>query len=64
MSDIGKLNGQDVGLVQCRLGLNGQPFLTDGEEKGTVKQVEDMLSSIIAKKARRWFDTLDPIVGV
>jgi hypothetical protein len=48
--------------LQCRLGLNDQPFLTDGEEKSTVKQVEDMLAHIVvASKARRWVDTLDPL---
>ena len=50
--------------LQCRLGLNDQPFLTDGEEEATVKQVEDMLASIVASKARGFMDTLDPIVGV
>ena len=35
--------------LQCRLGLNDQPFLTDGEEKATVKQVEDMLAHIVRR---------------
>ncbi len=49
--------------LQCRLGLNDQPFLTDGEEKSTVKQVEDMLAHIVAKKSRMWLDAIDPLVG-
>ncbi len=55
---------QTAARLQCRLGLNDQPFLTDGEDKATVKQVEDMLVHIVADKSRGWMDTLDAIVGV
>ena len=49
--------------LQCRLGLNDQPFLTDGEDKATIDQVKDMLDHIVAKKARMWFDAINPLVG-
>jgi hypothetical protein len=55
---------QTAARLQCRIGLNDQPFLTDGEDRATVKQVEDMLAAIVAEKTRGWMDTLDPIVGV
>ena len=49
--------------LQCRLGLNDQPFLTDGEDKATIDQVKDMLDNIVAKKVRLWFEALDPMTG-
>jgi hypothetical protein len=55
---------QTAARLQCRLGLNDQPFLTNGEETSTIKQVEDMLAHIVADKSRGFMDTLDPIVGV
>jgi hypothetical protein len=55
---------QTAARLQCRLGLNDQPFLTDGEDKATVKQVQDMLSHIVADKSRGFMDTLYSIVGV
>jgi hypothetical protein len=41
-----------------------QSAVRHGEEKSTIKQVEDMLAHVVASKARGWMDTLDPIVGV